>query len=74
MGLRGAGGGELEGGGLAADGIHIHSCLATNDERVPVRKATEEHEATFVMLNEFDAIAGAAAASEFGGGTEGGMG
>ena len=59
---------------MAANRIHIRFSFATDDEGVPVRKATQEHEAAFVMLNEFDAVAGAAAASEFGGGTEGGMG
>ena len=59
---------------MAANGIHIRSSFATHDEGMPVRKAKQENEAALVMLNEFNAVTGATAASEFGGGAEGGMG
>ena len=59
---------------MAATGIHIRSSFATHDEGMPVRKAKQENEAALVMLNELTAVTGATAASEFGGGAEGGMG
>lgn len=59
---------------MAANGVQICASLAADNEGVAVWEAAEENQTALVMLNEFDAIAGTTAASEFGGGAEGGMG
>ena len=61
-------------GGGAAQGGQIDLWSTCNDQRMAARHATEQVEAGFMMLDEFDAIARATAAAEFARSGERGMG
>lgn len=68
----GAGKGEC--GGDLADEIHVSVRLAAHDKRLALRKPTKQDQSALVMLDQFHAVTGAAAAAKFGGGADGGMG
>lgn len=61
-------------GSGAAQSGQIDLWSTRNDQRMTARHATEQVEAGFMMLDEFDAIARATAAAEFARGGERGMG
>lgn len=63
---------HLGGGAAQSDQIDLWS--TRNDQRMAARHATEQVKAAFMMLDELDAIARAAAAAELASGGKRGMG